>query len=90
MSVQGIDILPFPINFPSLETYGYFASKIDLQELWILPSYMIADISFSYKRWIIVVLLQVAVPFIGEWRLLLILLSSAVNNQVFAELCLSP
>ena len=22
----------FTINFPSLETYGYFASKIDLQE----------------------------------------------------------
>ena len=56
MSVQGIDILPFLINFPSLETHGYFASKIDLQELWILPSYMIVDILFSYKRWIIVVL----------------------------------
>ena len=90
MSVQGIDILPFSINFPCLETYGYFASKINLQELWILLSYMIVDILFSYKRWIIVLLFQVAVPFIGEWRLLLILLLSALNNQVYAELCLSP
>ena len=73
-----------------LETYGYFASKIDLPELWILPSYMIVDILFSYKRWIIVVLFQVAVAFIVEWRLLLILLPSAAYNQVFAEICLSP
>ena len=81
---------PFTINFPSLETYGYFASKIDLPELWILPSYMIVDILFSYKRWIIVLLFQVAVAFIVEWRLLLILLPSAAYNQVFAEICLSP
>ena len=56
----------FTINFPSLETYGYFASKIDLQEFLILPIYTIVDILFSYKRSIIVVLFQVAVAFIGE------------------------
>ena len=81
---------PFTIDFPSLETYCSISFKIDLQELWISPNYMLADIWFSCNRWINVVLFQVAVVFIGERRLLVILFQSAAHNRVFAKLFLSP